>query len=134
MALGTLAASSWRWWHPLLAHAQERVAPPVIPTRPLGKTGVPVTIIGLGGEGVLRTWGREREAARVIERALDRGITYYDTAPAYSGSQDYYGAVLGERRQEIFLASKTHDRSRDGSLRLLDESLKRLRTEPTSVS
>ncbi|MBI3009897.1 MAG: aldo/keto reductase, partial [Candidatus Omnitrophica bacterium] len=70
----------------------------VIPKRPLGKTGVPVTIVGLGGEGVLRTWGREREAARIIERALDLGITYYDTAPAYSGSQDYYGAVLRERR------------------------------------
>ena len=125
--VGTLVAS--QWWHLLLAHAQERVTRPVIPKRPLGKTGVPVTIIGLGGEGVLRTWGREREAGRVIERALDLGITYYDTAPAYSGSQDYYGALLGERRQEIFLASKTHDRSRDGSLRLLDESLKRLRTD-----
>jgi len=127
VALGTLVAS--RWWHPLLAHAQARMTRPVIPRRPLGKTGVSVTIIGLGGEGMLRTWGREREARRVIERALDLGITYYDTAPAYSGSQDYYGAVLGERRQEIVLASKTHDRSRDGSLRLLDESLKRLRTD-----
>ncbi|MBI3291359.1 MAG: aldo/keto reductase [Elusimicrobia bacterium] len=127
MALGTLAAS--QWWHPLLAQAQEHVTRPVIPRRPLGTTGVPITIVGLGGEGVLRTWGREREAARVIERALDLGITYYDTAPAYSGSQDYYGAVLGERRREIVLASKTHDRSRDGSLRLLDESLKRLRTD-----
>ena len=126
-ALGAFAAS--RWWHPLLVHAQERVTRPVIPRRPLGTTGVPVTIVGLGGEGVLRTWGREREAGRVIGRALDLGITYYDTAPAYSGSQDYYGAVLGERRQEIFLASKTHDRSRDGSLRLLEESLKRLRTD-----
>ena len=125
--LGTLVAS--RWWHPLLAHAQARVTRPVIPRRPLGKTGVSVTLIGLGGEGVLRTWGREREARGVIERALDLGITYYDTAPAYSGSQDYYGAVLGERRQEIVLASKTHDRSRDGSLRLLEESLKRLRTD-----
>jgi aryl-alcohol dehydrogenase-like predicted oxidoreductase len=118
-----------RWWHPLLARAQERPPRPTIPTRPLGKTGAAVTIVGLGGEGVLRTWGREREAARVIERALDLGITYYDTAPAYSGSQDYYGAVLGERRAGIFLASKTHDRSRDGSLRLLDESLRRLRTD-----
>lgn len=127
VALGTLVAS--RWWHPLVAHAQARVARPAIPKRPLGKTGVSVTIVGLGGEGILRTWSREREAAVVIERALDLGITYYDTAPAYSGSQDYYGAVLGERRREIVLASKTHDRSRDGSLRLLDENLKRLRTD-----
>lgn len=102
--------------------------PQPIPTRPLGKTGVHVTIIGLGGEGVLRTWGREREAVAIIHRAVDLGITYCDTAPAYSASQDYYGAALGERRRELFLASKTHDRSRDGSLRLLDESLKRLKT------
>jgi predicted aldo/keto reductase-like oxidoreductase len=42
---------------------------------------------------------------------------------------DYYGAALGERRREIFLASKTHDRTRDGSLRLLDDSLRRLKTD-----
>ncbi len=121
--LGALTAS---WWLParrLLAATR------TIPTRPLGKTGVAVTILGLGGEGILRTWGREREAAPVIERALDLGVTYCDTAPAYSASQDYYGAVLRERRRGLFLASKTHDRSRDGSLRLLDESLKRLRTD-----
>ena len=100
-----------------------------IPTRPLGRTGARVTIIGLGGEGVLRTWGRARDATPVIQRAIDLGITYCDTAPAYSGSQDYYGVVLGERRKELFLASKTHERSRDGSLQLLDESLRRLQTD-----
>src|SRR5436305_3123055 len=42
---------------------------------------------------------------------------------------DYYGAALGERRREIFLASKTHARTRAGSLRLLDESLRRLRSD-----
>ena len=100
-----------------------------MPTRPLGKTGRHVTLFGLGGEGVLRTWGRQREAAQVITRALDQGVTYCDTAPAYAGSLDYYGATLGERRQQIFLASKTHDRTRDGSLKLLDESLRRARTD-----
>ena len=100
-----------------------------IPTRPLGKTGRPVTLFGLGGEGVLRTWGQDKEAARVITRALDQGVAYCDTAPAYAGSLDYYGATLGERRQQIFLSSKTHDRTRDGSLKLLDESLRRARTD-----
>jgi len=42
---------------------------------------------------------------------------------------DYYGAALGERRRNIFLACKTHDRSRDGSLRLLDDIFRRLRTD-----
>jgi len=67
------------------------------------------------------------EAIRVIYRALDQGVNYCDTAPAYDGSLDYYGAALGERRRDLFLASKTHERTRDGSLRLLDESLRRLR-------
>ena len=80
-------------------------------------------------KGCLRTHGRIREAVAVIHRALDQGVTYCDTAPAYAGSLDYYGAALGERRSQVFLASKTHDRTRDGSLRLLDESLKRARTD-----
>ena len=101
----------------------------LIPTRPLGKTGRDVTLFGLGGEGVLRTWDEDKAAASVITRALDRGVGYCDTAPAYAGSLDYYGATLGERRRQIFLASKTHDRTRDGSLRLLDESLRRARTD-----
>jgi predicted aldo/keto reductase-like oxidoreductase len=88
-----------------------------------------VTLFGLGGEGVLRTYGRTQEAVRVIHRALDQGVNYCDTAPAYAGSLDYYGAALGERRSEIFLASKTHERGRDGSLRLLEDSLRRLRTD-----
>lgn len=125
MALAALGALAMPWLRMRSLFASSGP----IPTRPLGNTGVRVTILGLGGEGVLRTWGREREAAAVIQRALDAGITYCDTAPAYSGSQDYYGAVLRERRREIFLASKTHDRTRDGSLRLLEESLRRLKTD-----
>ena len=98
-------------------------------TRPLGQTGRDVSLFGLGGEGVLRTWGEERAAVRVIDRALHQGVTYCDSAPAYAGSLDYYGAALGERRKNIFLASKTHDRTRDGSLRLLDETFQRARTD-----
>lgn len=100
-----------------------------LPVRSLGKTGHQATLFALGGEGVLRTHGRMRDAVRVIHRALDHGVNYYDTAPAYDSSMDYYGAALGERRQQLFLASKTHDRTRDGSLRLLDDSLRRLRTD-----
>src|SRR5437870_10767301 len=106
-----------------------RISQTPLPRRPLGKTGRQVTIFGLGGEGVLRTHGRTKEAVRVIQQALDQGVTYCDTAPAYAGSMDYYGAALGERRAHIFLASKTHERSRDGSLRLLEDSLRRLRTD-----
>ena len=90
-----------------------------IPRRLLGRTGQEVTQFALGGEGVLRTHGRMPEAVAVIHRALDQGVTYCDTAPAYAGSLDYYGAALGERRSQVFLASKTHDRTRDGSLGFL---------------
>src|SRR5262245_44270478 len=100
-----------------------------LPRRPLGRTGHDVTIFALGGEGVLRTYGRTKEAVKVVHAALDQGVNYCDTAPAYDGSMDYYGAALAERRCDVFLASKTHDRTRDGSLRLLDDSLRRLRTD-----
>jgi len=76
----------------------------------------------------LRTNGETSQALQDIHRALDSGVNYFNTAPAYASSRDYYGAALGERRQQVFLASKTHDRSCDGSLRLLDDSLLRLRT------
>ncbi len=81
-----------------------------IPTRPLGRTGHQATLFGLGGEGVLRTHGRMADAVAVIERALDLGVNYCDTAPAYSSSMDYYGAALSGRRGQVFLASKTADR------------------------
>lgn len=100
-----------------------------IPKLPLGRTGEQVTIFGLGGEGVLRTHGRTPEAVAVVHRALDQGVNYIDSAPAYAGCLDYLGEALGDRRNEVFLASKTHDRTRDGSLRLLDDTLKRLRTD-----
>src|SRR5580704_11486702 len=84
-----------------------------LPRRMLGRTGHEATLFSLGGEGVLRTHGRTAEAIRVIHRALDQGVNYCDTAHAYAGSLDYYGAALGERRRDIFLASKTSDRTRD---------------------
>ena len=97
-----------------------------IPTRPLGKTGVAVTQIGLGGEGILRTWNRNKEAALVIERALELGITYFDCARAYAGSEEYYGMALGKRREKIFLTSKAFERTKKGghsssSMRLYPE-------------
>lgn len=100
-----------------------------LPRRPLGRTGRDVTLFGLGGEGVLRSYGQEPEARKVIQRALDLGVNYFDSAPAYAGCLDYYGAALGERRKDVFLASKTADRTRDGSLQILDETLRRLRSD-----
>ena len=100
-----------------------------IPKRKLGRTGVKVTILGLGGEGVLRTHGFEREAYALINRALDAGITYCESARAYDGSESYYGKALRERRSEIFLASKSHARDKAGALAHLHETLRTMKTD-----
>jgi aryl-alcohol dehydrogenase-like predicted oxidoreductase len=101
--------------------------------RVLGRTGESVLPVSLGGEGILRTTGKSRQAVPVILEALRLGVRYCDTAPAYQQSQDYYGAAFREAgpaaRRSVFLASKTHQRSRDRSLRLLDDSLRRLGTD-----
>jgi len=102
---------------------------PTLPQRPLGRTGAEVTILGLGGEGILRTFGQETEAVPLIHRAIDLGITYFETARAYSGSESYYGIALGERRKEIFLASKSHERTSEGALKHLEITLGNLRTQ-----
>jgi predicted aldo/keto reductase-like oxidoreductase len=100
-----------------------------IPTRKLGQTGLEPTILGLGGEGVLRTHGYEREAERLINRALDLGLTYFESARAYSGSESYYGLALKERRKEIFLTSKSHARDKKGALDQLHETLINMKTD-----
>jgi aryl-alcohol dehydrogenase-like predicted oxidoreductase len=100
--------------------------------RTLGRTGAQVLPVSLGGEGILRTTGRARAAVPVILEALRLGVRYCDTAPAYQQSQDYYGEAFRElpgARQGVFLASKTHERTRSRALRLLDDSLRRLHTD-----
>ena len=101
-----------------------------IPRRTLGKTKQKVTIFGLGGEGILRSIGHHAESQRVIEKAIDIGVSYFDTAPAYQQSRDYLGSVLPykAKRENIVIASKTHDRSYEGSIALLEDTLKRLKT------
>jgi aryl-alcohol dehydrogenase-like predicted oxidoreductase len=100
-----------------------------LPKRTLGKTGVDVTILGLGGEGVLRTFGREKDAHALINRAIDLGIRYFESARAYSGSESYYGGALSDRRKDIFLTSKSHARDKAGALNHLRETLKNMKTD-----
>jgi len=100
-----------------------------LPKRPLGKTGVEVTVLGLGGEGILRTFGQEQAAVPLINRAIDLGITYFESARAYSGSESYYGMALKERRRDIFLASKSHERTEDGALKHLETTLSTMKTD-----
>ena len=105
--------------------------PSTIPERVLGRTGVRVPIFGLGGAGQTPlSWdGGERDAVAIIERALELGIRYFDTAASYGPSEDYLGKVLPPHRSKLFLASKTDVRDRDGAWRELERSLKRLKTD-----
>jgi len=98
----------------------------------LGRTGVAVEAVSLGGEGILRTRGRSKEAVPMLLEAFSGGVKYCDTAPAYDQSQDYYGEAFAQvpgARDGVFLASKTHLRSKRQALALLDDSLRRLGTD-----
>jgi len=101
----------------------------LLPKRPLGKTGEEISILGLGGEGILRTHDEEEKAAPLIRRALDLGITYFESARAYASSESYYGMALQERRRDIFLTSKSHERSGDGALKHLEVTLQNMKTD-----
>ncbi len=102
-----------------------------MPTRNLGKTGYQVGILSLGGQATIERQGTEKESAAIVDRAIDLGINYIDTAAAYGGgiSETHIGQVMKNRRSEVWLASKTHDRTYDGSMRLLETSLKQLQTD-----
>jgi aryl-alcohol dehydrogenase-like predicted oxidoreductase len=97
--------------------------------RTLGKTGVDVTIIGLGGEGILRTYGHDNDAYELINRAIDLGITYCESARAYSGCESYYGGALKERRKDIFLTGKSHGRGKKEAKYHLHETLRNMKTD-----
>jgi len=102
-----------------------------MPERVLGNTGVRVPIFGLGGAGQTPlSWeNREKDAVAIIQRALELGIRYFDTAADYGPSEDNLGKVLPAHRDKIFLASKTDKRDRDGAWKQLERSLKRLNTD-----
>jgi predicted aldo/keto reductase-like oxidoreductase len=98
---------------------------------PFGKTGQIVTLVGLGGEGVLRTHGQTPQAQAVIQEALNQGITYFDSARAYAGSEKYYGTLwpaIPEIRANIFQTSKSAGRDKKGAWRDLQQTLSNLGT------
>jgi predicted aldo/keto reductase-like oxidoreductase len=100
-----------------------------VPKRTLGKTGVSVTIIGqAGGRFPMISF---EEAKAVTLRAYELGLTYFDNARIYwnGGSEEVYGEVLKPFRKEIFLTSKSPQRSRKGAEEDLEKSLRALKTD-----
>lgn len=103
-----------------------------IPRRPLGKTGVEVSAIGLGGATLGQAKSLE-EAIRITHEAIDSGITFMDNAWEYNKhrSEEWMGQALQGRRDKVFLMTKvcTHGRDRKVAMQQLEESLRRLRTD-----
>ena len=100
-----------------------------IPKRTFGKTGEKLTIVGqAGGRFPLISF---EEAKAVTLRAYELGVNYFDNAHSYwdGRSEEVYGAVLPPFRKEVFLTTKTGERSREGAERELHLSLKRLKTD-----
>src|SRR6516164_8767065 len=104
-----------------------------MPTRNLGKTGYRVGIFSLGGQAAIERPDNAAVAVPIIEKALDLGLNYIDTSSIYGGpkrwSEQYVGEVMKKRRSEAFLASKTIQRTKAGSLQMLETSLKLLNTD-----
>ena len=101
-----------------------------IPQRQLGKTGVSVPILAVGGGSAFMAMSDE-EAERFLLRALELGLTYWDTAHSYGngGSETRMGRVLKTERKRVFLATKTAARTYDEAMRQVELSLKRLQTD-----
>lgn len=106
-------------------------AAPPMPERPFGRTGHTVRLFSLGGQATIEKEGTRDVSVAIINRAIDLGVNYIDTAAAYGRgiSQKYIGEVMATRRKEVFLATKTRSRDRDGALKDLEESLKSLQTD-----
>ncbi len=104
-----------------------------LPTSILGKTGVAVPRIGIGCGSRFCAVQDPEKSVEILTGALDYGFYYWDTANNYGSgktiSEERLGLVLKDRRREVFLASKVEERTYDGAMRQLDQSLKRLRTD-----
>jgi aryl-alcohol dehydrogenase-like predicted oxidoreductase len=104
-----------------------------MPTRNLGKTGYKVGIFSLGGQASLEHANNFDVAVPIVERALDLGVNYIDTSSIYGGpdrwSEQYVGKVMAHRRSEAFLATKTKERTREASMRMIEKSLQLLQTD-----
>ena len=102
-----------------------------VPTRVLGRTGVRVSIIGIGGWHIGAVPDK-KEAVRIMHAAIDEGINFFDNAWDYQdgGAETVMGEALsGGKRDKVFLMTKNCERDYKGSMKNLDDSLRRLKTD-----
>jgi len=106
------------------------------PRRRLGKTDLEISIIGMGGFH-LGSAEDQDAAKQIVQHALDAGVNFFDNAWEYHDgqSEEWLGAALGNRRKEAVLMTKvcTHGRDKKVAMRMLEESLRRLRTDHLDV-
>ncbi len=109
-------------------------AAPAMPTRTLGRTGVRVSILGFGCGSRFMMYKEEEKAIAAIHRAIELGITYFDTAASYGKgvSEEWVGKALAGRR-DVFLVTKVSDRKADAAMRTIEASLKKLRRNPDLI-
>jgi len=104
-----------------------------LPTRILGKTGIEVPLIVIGGGSRFCNVTDPEKSMEILTHALDNGLYYWDTAHSYvyNGvvAEKRYGLILKDRRDEVFLSTKFGERTYDGAMRQFEESLKRLQTD-----
>jgi predicted aldo/keto reductase-like oxidoreductase len=96
-------------------------------TRILGRTGLKVNVLGFGGIPIQRV--NEDEAIQVVQRCYDLGMNYFDTARAYTVSEERIGKALEAVRNDVVLATKSGRRTKDAVLQELETSLINLRTD-----
>ena len=112
----------------MLRFVQNQASP--IPTRTLGKTGVTLPILGFGTAQCGNRLNI-RDAVRLFQTAFREGITYFDTAPkvgGYGQAQIQLGHFLRDVRAKVFLVTKCYEPDGERALKLLESSLKELRT------
>jgi aryl-alcohol dehydrogenase-like predicted oxidoreductase len=106
-----------------------------MPTRVLGRTGQRVSILGLGCGSRLLMYNEEEKAHAALNKALDLGINYVDTAFGYGDgkSETWVGGVMKSRRKGVFLVTKVQPRNGDEAMRIVEGSLKRLQTDQVDL-
>jgi aryl-alcohol dehydrogenase-like predicted oxidoreductase len=112
---------------PDLSMIKRSSLPGKIEKRSLGRTGEMLSMIGFGGILVMNA--STEESAAVVKLAINSGINYFDVAPSYGNAEVMLGPALEPYRKGVFLACKTTERSREGSRKELESSLKHMRTD-----
>jgi hypothetical protein len=103
-----------------------------LPTRVLGKTGVRVSMLAFGSGSRFLSYKDDDQAIQILQKALDAGITYIDTADEYGKghlSERRIGQAVKGRRDGIFIATKLSNRDGNESQRIVEESLKALQVD-----